>query len=629
VVGALVTIALHVAATHHFLPLDQVFRDRFLQGGDYDTHIGQTLRVLEALTGWGKTWAYDVKLVAGQPEGTIFDADNKGWEAWTYLGTLLGATPARAFNSFVLLAMLGCPLVVFASARLFGLGAGASVLAAAMGSTIWFFDSFCHWAWWIGMLEYAFASYFALLPLALFYRFVEHGSWRAGAVCALVNAAAHLNHPYTFFMLVVPMAALYLRAFRRLGPRGHAGVVMIGVVTIAVNLVWLVPAIAHWHYILDSAFYGATGPSYLLADFLGVLLDGDDSGVIGTRAGFRFLYLALALAGLVVLRHRRDPRALPLASALLTLVVLGYFAVLIPGSGQIQPYRHVLPLSFFVTLPAAVFCEYLWRERALSGLARPVQVVLAIAALVALQHLAGQALYFLPKLLPVPGTTIHGDPSPMSAYGFPTPSQKHAHLHYGLPHVAWSEAEVDDVVDWVAENVPPGSRVLVETMTLGERIAWKTDVEVMGGFRERNLQHALANLFRRFGPRPVRDAELVHYLRTYAIGWIITFNKRKDFEKSRVISRLPSVGNWNLYRTRAAVSPFLQGRGRVRARTNRIDVQASPEHQDLVLSYHWHEALRCTPRCKVERFKIHRDPVGLIRIPAPHPASFTIYNGYD
>jgi hypothetical protein len=77
------------------------------------------------------------------------------------------------------------------------------------------------------------------------------------------------------------------------------------------------------------------------------------------------------------------------------------------------------------------------------------------------------------------------------------------------------------------------------------------------------------------------------------------------------------------------VSPFLQGSGQVRARTNTLDVQATAEHQDLVLSYHWHEALRCTPRCKVERFKIHRDPVGLIRIPAPHPASFTIYNSYD
>ena len=108
----------------------------------------------------------------------------------------------------------------------------------------------------------------------------------------------------------------------------------------------------------------------------------------------------------------------------------------------------------------------------------------------------------------------------MSAYGFPTPSQKHAHLHYGLPHEGWAEADVDDVVDWVAENIPPGSRVLVETMTLGERIAWKTDVEVMGGFRERNLQHALANLFRRHGPRPVRDAELIHYLRTYAIALV-------------------------------------------------------------------------------------------------------------
>jgi hypothetical protein len=330
-----------------------------------------------------------------------------------------------------------------------------------------------------------------------------------------------------------------------------------------------------------------------------------------------------------VLRSRRHPSALPLGCAVATMIVLGYFAGLIPGSEQVQPYRHVLPLSFFVTLPAAAFCEHVWRTRALHGLARPAQVVLAIAALVAFQHLAGQALYFLPKLVPEPGESIHGNPSVLSAYGFLRRPDAPGQPHFGVPHDDWAELRLDEVVDWVAKNVPAGSRVLAETMTLGERIAWKTKVEVMGGFRERNLQHALANLFRVYGTRPVRNADLAHYLRTYAIGWVITLNERKDFDDSQVLERLPDVGYWRIYRTRPRVSPFLQGSGRLRARTNTIEVHGSRPDQDLVLSYHWHEALRCTPQCKIERFKIHHDPVGLIRIRAPHPASFRIYNGYD
>jgi hypothetical protein len=202
-------------------------------------------------------------------------------------------------------------------------------------------------------------------------------------------------------------------------------------------------------------------------------------------------------------------------------------------------------------------------------------------------------------------------------------------VHYGVPAEPWIEGGVDDAVEWVMANVPTGSRVLAETMTLGERIAWKTGAEVMGGFRERNVQHALANFFRRYGSRPVTDSELASYLRTYGIGWIITVTKREDFERSAILERMPQVGVWNIYRARAATGPFLKGHGRLRASTNTIQVQASPPDQDLVLSYHWHESLRCMPSCRIERAPIRYDPVGLIRVPAPHPANFVILNGYD
>jgi len=628
IVAGAAVLGLHALAVHHFVPFEAVFGGKMLHGGDYDTHIGQTLRVVEGLHGWGKSWVYDVKLLAGQPEGTIFDADNKGWEVWTYLLLRSGVSLTTAFNSFVWLAMFGAPVIAFIAARLFGLGAAASVLAGAMASTLWFFDSFCHWSWWIGMVAYGFASYFALLPLALFHRFIEHGSWRAAGACAVINGIAHLLHPYSFFMLVVPMLALYLRARGRLSRRAHVGVGLIGVVTVAMNVYWLLPAFAHWHYILDSAFYGATGFRHLLADFFNLLLDPDDSGVIGTRAGFRFLYLGLAIAGLVLMRARRDPRVLPLGAALITLFTLGYLGTYIPGALQLQPYRHVLPLGFFATIPAAAFCELLWRERPFAGLVLPAKAVLVVAAMIGVQHLIGEALYFTPRLVPHPDALIHGDPSPLSAYGFLAPVRERAHVHYGVPPAAWVDSDVDAVVDWVRGNVPAGSRVLAETMSLGERIAWKTDAEVMGGFRERNVQHALANFFRRHGSRPVAGEELVKYLRAYGIGWIITLTQREDFDTNEQLEKLPDIGPWKIYRTRFAVSPFVQGRGQLRATTNSIQVFGTPADQDVVISYHWHESLRCTPGCRVERSPIRYDPVGFIRVPAPHPADFIIYNSY-
>jgi hypothetical protein len=66
----------------------------------------------------------------------------------------------------------------------------------------------------------------------------------------------------------------------------------------------------------------------------------------------------------------------------------------------------------------------------------------------------------------------------------------------------------------------------------------------------------------------------------------------------------------------------------VRARTNRIEVAGSDPDRPLVLSYHYHEALRCEPSCRVERDTNSMDVVGLIRVPAPHPRELQIVNTY-
>ena len=71
-------------------------------GHDFNTHIVQTWRVLEGIEGWGQSWVYDARFLAGTPNGIFFDADNKGWEVFTLLGTWLGAQRGTAFNAFVL-----------------------------------------------------------------------------------------------------------------------------------------------------------------------------------------------------------------------------------------------------------------------------------------------------------------------------------------------------------------------------------------------------------------------------------------------------------------------------------------------------------------------------------------------
>jgi hypothetical protein len=83
-----------------------------------------------------------------------------------------------------------------------------------------------------------------------------------------------------------------------------------------------------------------------------------------------------------------------------------------------------------------------------------------------------------------------------------------------------------------------------------------------------------------------------------------------------------------VYKTRFAVNTFLRGTGRLRASVNQLRVDATDPREDLLLSYHFHEALRCEPGCRIVNEAAPLDDVGLIRVPSPHPADFVIRNRY-
>lgn len=620
---ALLLAVVHVALLVHFLPPSLVFGAEPIQGDDYDLHIGQVWRVVEGLDGWGKSWVYDTKQFAGKPVGVISDAGSKAWELWTFAGWKLGLPRGVAFNTFVLLAFLLAPLLPFVAARLFGLNRRAALVAATLASALWYFDSFAHWLWWVGMVSWSVAGIAWLVPLALFHRFLAQRRPWQGIACALLLGLVLLVHPYAFFALAPPMAVEYARAWRGLAPRGHAAVMAIGLAPLLMNGWWLAVDIAHWHYIEDSGYYAQTDPSYLVADVFNLLLNPTDTGVIGTRAGFRFLVLGFAAVGLWLWRREGDARLLPVATALGALLGLAYLGAWIPGARQIQPYRNVFPATLLALLPAAWLLERAWRERWLAPLAGSARAGLAVVAFVGAQHLAGDVLYFFPSLVPDVPRLFDGVPAPISSYGFADPPD------YRLPHSSRIQPGTDAVVAWIDAHVPSGERVLVDGIMLGERLAWKSHVEVMGGFTLLNVTHAHANFFRRHRGSRVTAQELRRYLETYGIGWVVLTYVRPEIERlTEVLQRVEVVEGRRIYRTTFPVDRFVRGSGRVRAGTNRIAVMGAQPDQDVVVAYHWHEGLVCRPGCRVEREQHPLDRVGFVRVPAPHPASFVVEHGY-
>ncbi len=622
-------LALHAALAFRFEPPSVVFGPDPIATIDYDTHYEQTVRALEAFRSAGRTWAYDPHLLAGQVSGAIFDADTKLHELFTIALERLGVPPARGYNLFILLAHLLLAPTIYASARLFRLSRAAATTAVLLASLCWYFDAFSHWVFWVGMISYGFASYAAILPIALFYRYCEDRRPVQIAGVGILLAAIHHLHPYSFFILIVPMALLYLRAFRSLERRHHLAVIGMAVFVLAANLWWLRVALRFWHYVLDSSFYLDATAAYVVYDYLGFLKEPSTTGVMAARTGFRFLALGGATLGLLAWRRARDARYVLFATTLGVLLGVAYFGGYLAPLRQVQPYRFSLPATFLATLPAGAFlCAAAGEVRDLHAggrLQRPLVLLLGLCIFVGAPRLIRDALYFLPELVP-----RHARPLPAP------PPNINGSIGFGT--IQWPEPfdfkhapigpDAHAVADFVRAHDDGSGRWLVEWWMLGERLAWATDAQILGGFRELNLGHSDANWFRKYPSGAAPDpAELGKYLERYNVKWVIVSNPTPELEsRTDLLTLEATVYGTRVYRTRIASSFLADGPGQVRAELNHLTVRGS-KGGDLVLRYHYLETLWCRPACTLYRAEVPGDRVGFIGVRGA-PADFEIWNGY-
>lgn len=624
---AFVFVALALACVHAVL-VRYYFGSAMLAAipysrGDFATHAEQVRRVLEAFETAGQHWAYDVQLLAGAPNGVLFDADNKGWELWTWALVRLGVGEGTAYNAFVLAIHVIMPFCVYASARLMRLDRAAALTTTGLAILLWGFDSFTRWMWFIGTVSYVFVAYFALLPLALFHRWIEDRKPGFALGCAISLAVAHLVHPYIFFILVGPMVAEYIRAGlleRSLSWVDHVITLAIAALTLVVNGWWLRTALRFFHYILDSAHFEQSGLQFIVYDVLGLLLDPMTQGWIGPRTAVRLLCLFAAVLALRAWRRSADRRRLPFVVLLLVLAGFAYLGGYTPVA-QIQPYRHALPLGFALLIPAGWWLTQTARERPWRGMQTGQRTIVLLLLVFALQHLLRDMLYFFAPSLPDRQVLDDGRQVPLGMLGHAvTPG----YTYEEQPH--WEQ-----LVAWVAERDDGQSRWLVQDQVLGEYLMARTEAQLIGGFLVRNIEHSDANWFRGEGLEPPYDAEhMRRYLQTYAIRWVIVRKQEMSpwwDAQTQLFSRAGFVNGMIIYHVKGPVS-LIDGKGKVQASINRIEVTGSRPDQDVILRYHWMETLACTPDCQIEREPVAGDRVGFMRIPAPHPRDFAIENTY-
>lgn len=617
-------VAVHVGLMLYFAPPGVVLGDGPIVGADFETHYEQALRAVDSYRVSGRMWGYDPRLLAGMPSGTIFDADNKLVEVVVVAADAAGVPPHRAFNLLVWVLHLLAPLALYGSARLFGLGRPAATVAAFLGSLVWYFDALNHCFFLIGMFAWASAAYLWLLPLGLFYRWTRtREPWRLFLVMILL-AVVLMLHPYVFFPLAVPMAYLYVRASKSLGRSEHAAVLAVAAGVIALNWWWLRAALDHWHYVLFSGYYMDASPDHILYDYLGLLKEPEISGVIAVRSSFRFLAFGAAVFGFLAWRRDRDDRYAPLLAVTGVLLFVAYFGAWVPPLRQIQPYRFVLPAVYLAVIPASEWIAGAVRSLRASPPRGVTAALLIVLTVVAAPRFVRDVLYFVPDLVPrhtrplrEPTPDING-PLEFGTIRWPEPF---VFRHAPMP---WYERTAVETIRRLDDG---RGRWLVEWWMLGERMAWATDAQVIGGFRMINVAHSDANWFRRHPRSESPDPdELRRYFETYNVRWVVLSGPVLPIEsRSDLLEPAVMIFGARIYRCRVPSSWIADDPGAdVRAEMDRIVVRGS-KGGDLVLRYHWHEDLVCRPGCEIYRAPIPGDRVGFIGV-RHAPPDFEIVN---
>ncbi len=617
-------VALHLVLLLYFAPPQVMLSKQPVLMADYALHTYQIERAREAFKGWGALWGYDPQQLAGQPAGVVEDLTSKGTELFVIGAGRLGIDPVLAFNLFILLVHLSVPFAAYGAARLFKLGKGESVTVALLWVLMWFFDSFMHWCWWVGMITWSVACLLCVLLVGLLWRALEEQRVVWLLLVGLVAAAITLIHPFGVFAVLVPVVALYARAFKNLTRRTHALLWLGAVAAASTTLVWIHPTWYYRHYIGDVDVFFRPRLPYVLYDALDLMKDARNTGA-PVRTLFRTLCFVAGGVGLWRWRKAGDRRTLALASFVVADVLVAYLSGYVWAARQTQPYRQIGPAMLAAAIPAAVVLRESLALSTLRQFGKSARLVLALALVLIVPRVARTALYFIPDLLPHIKINGKDDWFTSSLVGvnepYPVPRR-----HEGPPprYVA--------VRDWLAQHAANDGRVVVLEWPLGEYLAASTRLPILGGIRERNVPHVDANLFR-IAPTGVMPGDaLRQYFVRYAVGYVVMAGDYGPLDYRRdLLEPAKSIQGTRIYKTRIKPDYFLRGSGRIASQhlnsIHVVDARPDPSTHDVVVRFHWMEPLRCRPDCKVERFRVDHDRVGFIRIPDP-PPGFEIYNAY-
>ena len=605
-----------------FLRPGDIFSGAPIYTDDYAMHLAQCLSTRHFLSSFGHCWAYDPFFLAGFPRGALVNADNKAWELLFYL--LSPLSEGFAFKAYLILFLLLYPFFLYAAARNFNLPRSASAIASLLAMLFFYLSITIDFISW-GMVSYVFMSYFSIYLVSLFYKLLEHFTWKRYLTFALLASLGLLMHILAPFTLAVPVLILYALRARQLSIARHGAMLLLPVIILAANSYWLIPLA---QFFQDKTArpenYTFTLQISNLYEPINVYLQ-QKQGILHRKAPLLnntfidVMLLIFGAGGFYLLRKDRMAKfVLPLAGAILSLFAMAYYGSHTAFFAQLQPQRFTIPLNIFLIIPASVCVltvfQALFKGRSLSALCFSTALVFALLVGPVLKPLKAIVGYDLYRL----------------SCDFPAPLR--------------------ELLGWLEEHTTREGRILLED----SEFSWEMPSHAYYGGHFPALFPEYLKREYLCGPRPLYpikhsyasftggllfEKRIEEYSREaleqsftiYNVKWIVCWldQSKKVFDRyPDYLVRKAEIDIFTIYEVARSPSFFLKGGGRVQSDYNRLELSgiAAPD-AEIIISYHFMEGLKTLPQRRMERVFIGGDPVGFIRIIDP-PPSLTILNDY-
>jgi hypothetical protein len=606
-----------VGLTLLYSPMRGLLNNQPIIEQDWGLHFHQ----LKSMQGFWQQdrmlWGYNPFFMAGYPSNTIQDLSIKFFELSALMLSTLALSPIQWFKILPFLAVACVPwFMYFAARNLFfdrdDIKSGAALVAALLGTAYWW-NSLPREMFFYGMMGYAPASYASVLGVTLLYRIAKNPSlWSATHlgwfILMLAIPSLHLQSVVVF---LPPTIALLVQRdiFRR---NLLIWTVVGGASSVLANLPWLAPAFDHradgvYSAMVDQLpLFISVDPFTFLKDYLG------PAGYWTFRSSFsekglRLMLLFLGAWGTwKLVRNENRAAGVLLAGTWFGLFLFVYFGSLIPFLKSWQPLRFKVPLDLLLALAASYgVAHHALARRSLT----PRSYVLPIIAACGL-------LAFLVNL-------------------FETETRAKMLLRTRL------RPELTAIVEWIETSTPAEGRVLFEESGdetgfvydgtyLSSFIPQRADRQLIGGpinvwYDRHHFAEFHSGKLLKKDIQTLSDDEIRNYFRLYNIGAVVAFYP-VSIQRLQSVPGLVTldrrIGPVHLMKVNQPLSWFLQGKGKVKASLNRLEV-SDVKGDAVILKYHWAEGLIGTPAVKILPVKMYDDPIPFIKILDP-PARFTL-----